>query len=104
MTGRLLVTPEKLTSGANRFDSSASQLQNTTNQMLQMISALNRVWTGEASTMYRNKFQQLEDDMRRMFKMAQEHARDLRDMAKNYQDAEALNKSTFGGLNTDPVQ
>lgn len=104
MTGRLLVTPEKLTSGANAFDSSATQLQNTTNQMLQMVESLNRVWQGEASTMYRNKFKQLEDDMRRMFKMAQEHARDLRDMAKNYQDAETLNKSTFGGLNTDPVQ
>ncbi len=104
MTGRLLVTPEKLTSGANAFDSSASQLQSTTNQMLQMVESMNRVWQGEASTMYRNKFKQLEDDMRRMFKMAQEHARDLRDMAKNYQDAEALNKSTFGGLNTNPVQ
>lgn len=100
LTGLLKVTPAQLNSYAGTFDNSAIEVQNLTNHMLDTAFDLCVRWEGGASEMYYGKFRTLEDDMRKMFRMMREHSEDLKQMAKNYENAENTNISTFEGLGT----
>lgn len=103
--GIIKVETSKLTSTAREFDSCAGTVNRITQNMLSKVnSTCNGVWKGNASTMYRLKFGTLQDDMLRMYKMFQEHCKDLQEMAKNYEQAEQSNTSQFGKLQEDPVQ
>jgi len=104
-TGIIKVETSKLTSTAREFSTSADAVNRITNNMLDKVnSTCNGVWKGNASTMYRLKFGTLQDDMRRMYKMFQEHCKDLQEMARNYEKAEQTNTSKFTSLQEDPVQ
>lgn len=103
MDGILKVTPEKLTSTAGTFQTQGNQMSNLTNQMMQLVTGLNSVWTGEAATAYTNKFKQLQDDMQKMKKMIDEHVTDLNEMARKYQEAERANAELASGLSGDVI-
>ena len=103
MTGNLLVTPEKLISTAQEFSSCGSQVNSITQQMLQIVRSMNTLWSGEANTAYATKFNALEDDMTKINRMISEHATDLQEMARNYQQAEALNVETASALQQDVI-
>ena len=57
----------------------------------------------EANTSFSAKFNSLEDDMTRIFRMITEHATDLQEMAKNYQLAESSNVQTSNSLTGDII-
>ena len=103
MTGQVLVTPEQLISTSNEFATSNSQVKNITNQMLEIIRGMSASWEGEANTAYLNKFNQLEDDMDRIYRMINEHVEDLQEMASNYQQAESTNVDVAGALSGDVI-
>lgn len=103
MQGTLLVTPEKLISTAQEFSSSASNVQSTTQNMLQIINAMGNTWLGDASKAYTTKFKALEEDMTQMYRMITEHATDLSEMARNYQTAEQSNTESANALNTNAI-
>lgn len=103
MTGTLLVTPEELINASQQFSNCGSQVQSITQQMLQIIRSMNSSWSGEANTAYTNKFNGLEDDMNKIYKMITEHVNDLQEMARNYQQAEQTNVETAGGLQSDVI-
>lgn len=103
MTGQLLVTPEQLISASNEFSASNSQVKNITSQMLDIVRSMSASWEGEANTAYLNKFNQLEDDMEKIFRMINEHVDDLQEMASNYQLAESTNVDTAGALSGDVI-
>ena len=103
MTGNLLVTPEKLISTSQEFSGSASQVQQITNQMLEIINSLSSTWSGEAHTAYHTKFNALNNDMARIHKMIMEHSNDLNEMAANYKTAESTNVEAGSALQPDVI-
>lgn len=103
MEGIIKVTPEKLISTAEEFNTANSQVQNLTQQMISTVDALKSAWEGEAATAYNTKFHQLEDDMNRMHSMINEHVTDLKDMAQKYQAAEQANAEVGNALAGDVI-
>ncbi len=91
MEGILKVTPEKLVQTSGEFASAGSQMKSLTGEMLTLIRSLRSSWQGEAATAYGNRFDSLSQDMDKLYRMVQEHAEDLQEMARQYQNAESGN-------------
>lgn len=104
MAGILRVTPEKLQSTASSFEGQASQVQSLTQQMTSVVTSLSgQIWSGEAATAYVNKFNGLQDDMDRIYKMIQEHSTDLIQIAQQYMTAESSNTELANSLSADVI-
>jgi WXG100 family type VII secretion target len=103
MEGTLKVTPEKLSSTAEQFSSTGTQVKNITQNMISLVDGLKGVWEGEASTAYNTKFHQLDDDMEKIHRMIQEHVKDLQKMAQQYQTAETANTEAGNSLAGDVI-
>ena len=104
MAGILRVTPEKLQSTASSFEGQASQVQSLTQQMTSVVTSLSgQIWSGEAATAYVNKFNGLQDDMDRIYKMIQEHSTDLIQIAQQYMTAERSNTELANSLSADVI-
>lgn len=103
-SGILKVSPEKLQATASSFEGSASKVSNLTQQMTNIVTSLSgQIWSGEAATAYVNKFNGLQDDMTRIYKMIQEHSQDLTQMAQEYIRAEAANTELANSLSSDVI-
>lgn len=103
-TGTLRVSPEKLQSTASSFEGIGSTVNSLTQQMTSIVTSLSgQVWTGTAATAYVNKFNGLQDDMNRIYKMIQEHSTDLIDMATQYMNAENANADLANSLSSDVI-
>lgn len=103
MANNILVTPEKLISTSQEFSNIGSQVNSLTQQMTQTVNSLSTSWTGEASTAFASKFNALQDDMTRMYRMINEHVNDLQEMARNYQQAESTNMQSSNALQGDII-
>lgn len=103
LEGTIKVNPDLLNSTASEFGGQASNLQNLTSQMMNLVTGLSSVWQGEASSLYIGKFQGLQDDMEKMFRMVQEHSTDLQEMAATYVDAETKNAEWAQNLASDVI-
>lgn len=103
MEGNILVTPEKLRSTAEEFSQNASQVNNLTQQMLQIIKSLNGTWADEAYTAFAGKFNSLETDMTKIFRMITEHSSDLQQFAINYDNAVMTNVDTANSQQTNVI-
>ena len=101
--GIIKVNPEQLMSTAGEFGGQANSLQTLTCNMMNLVTSLTNAWQGEASTAYIGKFQGLQDDMDKMFKMIQEHSADLQEMAAAYIDAETKNAEVAQSLSADVI-
>lgn len=102
--GTLKVSPEKLQSTATSFEGTASSVQTLTQQMTAIVTSLSgQIWSGEAATAYVNKFNGLQDDMDRIYKMIQEHSTDLIEMAQQYTTAESANANLANSLSSDVI-
>lgn len=103
MEGILKVTPEKLIQTSGEFEASGGQIKNLTGEMLSLINGLNGVWQGEAALAYQGKFENLSADMEKLYRMVQEHAGDLQEMAVQYQNAESGNTEQGNSLRNGVV-
>lgn len=100
----LKVTPAKLKAKSTEFSKDASQMQNITNQMFSIIKQLNgAVWSGTAADTYTKRFNKLDDDAKKMYKMIKEFSDDLTDIANEYIAAENANEATGKALRTDVI-
>ena len=104
MDGILKVTPQSLISTANSFNATGAQVKGLTQEMLQIVKAMNSIWQGEAATAYSAKFGALQDDMERTDRMIAEHVKDLNEMAQRYQQAEQKNTEESSALQDDIIQ
>lgn len=103
-SGILRVTPEKLQATASSFESSASSVNSLTQNMTSVVTSLSgQIWSGEAATAYVNKFNGLQDDMNRIYKMIKEHSDDLTTIAQQMIAAENANKDLANGLSSDVI-
>ncbi|MBO5474616.1 MAG: WXG100 family type VII secretion target [Lachnospiraceae bacterium] len=103
MEGILRVTPEKLISTADEFQTTGGQVRNMTQEMLGIVDSLKSSWEGDAAIAYNTKFHQLEDDMERMHRMIDEHVKDLKEMATQYRTAENDNTEMGNDLRGDVI-
>lgn len=103
MDGIIKVDPQKLISTADEFNGTGGQVKGLTDQMVSIIDSLRSVWEGDAATTYNTKFHQLQDDMDRMYRMIQEHVKDLNEMAQQYITAENANVETGNSLDGDVI-
>ena len=103
MEGILKVTPEKLSQASSEFGTAASQVNQITQQMLQIVRSTNSTWQGEASTAYSQKFNSLDEDMQQIYRMINEHSTDLQEMATQYQQAEQANVELSESMKTNVI-
>lgn len=102
--GTLRVTPEKLQTTASSFEGTGSTVNSLTQQMTSIVTGLSgQIWSGEAATAYVNKFNGLQDDMERIYKMIKEHSDDLITMAQQYIAAESSNAELANSLSSDVI-
>lgn len=104
MEGFLKVDPQKLISTADEFNTTGGQVKGLTDQMITIIDSLKSAWEGEAATTYNTRFHALQDDMDKMYRMIQEHVKDLNEMAQQYMSAENANIDTGSSLADDVIQ
>ena len=103
MDGIIKVDPQKLISTADEFNGTGGQVKSLTDNMVSIIDSLKAAWEGEAATTYNTKFHQLQDDMDKMYRMIQEHVKDLNEMAQQYMTAENANIDTGSSLAGDVI-
>lgn len=103
MEGILKVTPEKLIQTSGEFATTGNQMKNLTSEMMAQIQGLKGIWQGEAADAYGTKFQSLQTDMDKLYRMVQEHVKDLQEMASQYQTAESGNAEQGSSLHADVI-
>ena len=101
MEGILKVTPEKL---LGEFAASGNQMKNLTGEMMGLVQNLKGIWQGEAAVSYGTRFNSLQSDMDKLYRMVQEHVTDLQEMTTQYQTAESGNTEQGSGLHIHAVQ
>ncbi len=100
----LKVTPAKLKSKSSEFSADATEVKGLTDQMFAIIKQLNgAVWSGTAATTYTTRFNKLDNDCTKMFKMIKEFSDDLTDIATEYDAAEKANEETGRALKVDVI-
>lgn len=103
MEGIIKVSPELLISTAGEFNNQGTAISTLTGEMMQLVAGLSSAWEGEAATAYMTKFKGLEDDIQKMIRMVKEHATDLEEMARIYQDADIKGSEEAGSLSADVI-
>ncbi len=104
MTGTLKVDPAKLKSAASSFESTGRQIQRLTASMTQSVNQMTgNVWSGDAASAYKKKFDSLQDDINRMIRMINEHVADLKQMASEYEKSETQNQNLVNSLKSDVI-
>ena len=98
MEGILKVTPEKLMTSSEQFGNTANQMRAHTDEMMTLINSLKGIWIGEAQDAYNSRFNMLQTDMDKLYRMVTEHASDLMQMAMTYSEAENNNTVTGQSL------
>ena len=92
-----------LEKAATAFSSNQTKVKNLTTKMLNTISGVGATWTGDASKQYLDKFSKLDDDMKKMHNMIEEHVKDLTAMAKLYKKTEDDNKAFASKLSENVI-
>lgn len=103
MEGILKVTPEKLIQTSGEFATTGNQMKNLTSEMMSQIQSMQGIWQGEAANAYGTKFRSLQTDMDKLYRMVQEHVKDLQEMAGQYKMAETGNAEQGSGLNSNVI-
>ncbi len=103
MEGIIKVSPEALNNTAAELSSQGSQIGSLTTQMVELVTGMNGIWTGEASSAYVTKFTGFEDDIQKMIRMIEEHSTDLQTMAQSYMQAETQNAEISQSLSADVI-
>lgn len=103
MEGILRVTPEKLIQTSGEVATTGNQMKNLTSEMISQIQGMKGIWQGEAADAYGTKFNSLQTDMDKLYRMVQEHVNDLQEMAAQYQMAETGNTEQGSGLNINVI-
>lgn len=103
MEGILKVTPEKLIQTSGEFAAMGNQMKNLTSEMMDQVQKMKNIWQGEAASAYGNKFYSLQTDMDKLYRMVQEHVKDLQEMAAHYQKAEETSAQQGSNLNANVI-
>lgn len=98
MENKLLVAPEELNTKASEFQTLSNEVKTLHGDMISKVNGLSSVWTGSAGDSYREKFDALGTAMDTIYRMIQEHVKDLQDMAAQYIDVNTRVESIIDEL------
>ena len=104
MANYLKVTPEKLNTVSSELEGEGTTMKGCTDRMVNLVNEISGdIWSGDAANAYRTKFTGLQDDMALLYRMVQDHVRDLQEIAANFAEAETANQEAAGALNEQVV-
>ena len=103
MEGIIKVDPQLLKNTAEGFNTIGGQVTTLTSNMMTLVDGLKSIHEGEAATAFNTKFHALQDDMDKVYRMIQEHVRDLNEMAQNFIRAVDVNVQTAASLPGDVI-
>ena len=93
MADVIRVSPEKVTSSAGVFESTATEVKSLTTNMTATVQSLTgRVWSGEAQAAYAAKFNSLQGDINKLHQQIVKTAADLKTIANEFKRTEEQNK------------
>ena len=99
MANIIHVSPEKLTTSASRFEQTAGEIKSLTSNMTSTVQALSgRMWSGEAATAYKNRFNNLQGDINKLYTMVTNHANHLKQIAQEYKAKETESAAEANSL------
>lgn len=104
ITATLKVSVDDLKKSSVKFGNLAQETKKLTDNMMKQVQNTKSVWQGEAQNEYWKKFNGLNDDMQKIFKMIDEYRSDLSEIAKNYETAENANKSAAAALKSNVIR
>lgn len=100
MANIIKVDPQRLKIAAGQLAGTSSQVKSATNSMTNTVSSLSgAVWSGDAATAFISKFNGLNDEIKAIDTMIQEHMDDLQKMAATYEKAENTSQNMANTLN-----
>lgn len=99
----LKASVDDIKKSSTKFGNQATETKKLTDNMMKLIENSKSVWQGEAQSAYWRKFNGLQNDMQKIFKMIDEYRTDLSAIAKNYESAENANKSAAAALKSDVI-
>lgn len=103
MEGSLRVTPEELISAAAEFQAEGNKVHNITQAMLNIVNSLKASFQGETANAYFEKFNQLQDDMERIFVMIKEQSDDLTAIGEEFLRASNVTTEEAGSMPGDVI-
>ncbi|MBR1496147.1 MAG: WXG100 family type VII secretion target [Oscillospiraceae bacterium] len=103
MPVKFYVETSTLRNTASQFESSSRTWNNTISRMLDLVRATGYQWVGDASDAYRRKFQQHDQDRNDIIGLINEHMRDLREIADNFDKNEQKLAGEANSLRTNVV-
>ena len=98
------VTPDELRDTAYQFEQNGARIKAMTDRMGEIANELNRHWIGRRASGYTSRIFALRDDSDRLNRKIQEHVRDLRKMADNYDNAEGNSNTSAEALGENPIE
>ena len=84
MAKKIVVDPEKLTSAADKIDSSAAEYQKTYTKLYTEVQAMKAAWDGVDNTAFTTRIAGFKDDFQLMYKLMIDYSNFLRQSAKSY--------------------
>lgn len=99
MANIIHVSPEKLAGTAKRFEQTAGEVRMICRNMTGTVQALSgRIWSGSAAAAYKNKFNSLQGDIDRLYRMIAAHASHLEQIAREYKAGDDQSAADAGIL------
>ena len=89
ITGRLLVTPEELSTQSGQVRNASGELKTCFDQLKNLISDSAYYWKGEAAEAHRENYNKNQNTIDEIIARYNEHVKDLEVMAGVYREAEA---------------
>lgn len=99
---RLRTTPAQLKTQAGRLQTQGETIATYVEKMINLVDSIGATtWSGDAASAYKNQFDELNDDAKRMKELLVQTREKLDQIADAYQQAEDTNTSLAGSLPTD---
>ena len=95
---KLLVTTEELTAKASAIEAKQQEMIGLKDQMYNKIGQLSSVFDSESGHDFEMKYPNVDGNALRALDRIMTHVTNLKQAAVEYEDAEAANKATVGGL------
>jgi len=100
-TKELKVQPDIVKEKANQMADCTSQIKLTFSNIKIEVESLKTVWDSDASKTFQKKFNDLQDDVQRMFGVSEEYTEDLMQIASTYTTVEEEANALAGQLRDD---
>lgn len=97
------VTTEALKQQANEVSTRVTRVQDLFSELRRTIQNTRSYWIGEAGNLYRQRYEERQDELDEMFRRLKEHPRDLLQIAGVYEEGERQVLEIINDLSTNAI-